>query len=123
AAGPEREAVGLRDPHLDRAAEPERHLRDVQPLGELQVREVTLPWRLAQAAALLGLLGAVVALVAAPSLGLRVVWSAAVPVLPAVFLLAPALWRNVCPLATLGTGGAPATPLTTSEWRARLMAT
>jgi hypothetical protein len=84
---------------------------------------VTLPWRLAQAAALLGLLGAAVALVAAPSLGLRVVWSAAVPVLPAVFLLGPALWRNVCPLATLGTGGAPATPLTTSEWRARLMAT
>src|SRR5690606_7153822 len=37
--------------------------------------------------------------------------------------LAPALWRNVCPLATLGTGSAPATPLTTSEWRARLMAT
>ncbi len=84
---------------------------------------MTHPWRLAQAAALLGLLGAVVALVAAPSLGLRVVWSAAVPVLPAVFLLAPTLWRNVCPLATLGTGGTPATPLTTSEWRARLMAT
>ncbi len=84
---------------------------------------MTLPWRLAQAAALLGLLGAVVALVAAPSLGLRVVWSAAVPVLPAVFLLSPALWRNVCPLATLGTGRPPATPLTTSEWRARLMAT
>lgn len=76
-------------------------------------------WRLAQAAALLGLLGAVVALVAAPSLGLRLVWSAAVPVLPAVFLLSPALWRNVCPLATLGTGGAPATPRTTSERRAR----
>lgn len=79
-------------------------------------------WRVAQAAALLGLVGAVVALVAAPTLGLRAVWSAAVPVLPAVFLLSPALWRNVCPLATLGTGGAPTAPLTTAEWRARLMA-
>ncbi|HJS48097.1 MAG TPA: hypothetical protein VJ773_08955 [Gemmatimonadales bacterium] len=65
---------------------------------------MTVPWRLAQAAALLGLIGAGVALVAAPSLGLQLVWSAAVPVLPAVFLLGPALWRNVCPLATLGTG-------------------
>jgi hypothetical protein len=80
-------------------------------------------WRVLQAAALLGLLGAVVALAAAPALGLRVVWSAAVPALPAVFLLGPALWRNICPLATLGTGTTPATPLTTSEWRARLMAT
>ena len=27
-----------------------------------------------------------------------------IPVLPAVFLLSPAIWRNVCPLATLGQG-------------------
>jgi hypothetical protein len=84
---------------------------------------VNRTWRVGQAAALLGLLGAVVALAAAPALGLRVVWSAAVPALPAVFLLSPALWRNICPLATLGAGGAPAIPLTTAEWRARLMAT
>ena len=79
-------------------------------------------WRVAQAAALLGLIGAVVALVVAPALGLRVVWSAAVPVLPAVFLLSPAFWRNICPLATLGTGGVPVVPLSTAERRARLMA-
>lgn len=84
---------------------------------------MTGSWRVAQAATLLGLLGAAVALAVAPALGLRVVWSAVVPALPAVFLLSPAFWRNICPLATLGTGGAPATPLSTAEWRARLMAT
>lgn len=67
-------------------------------------------WRAAQAAALLGLVGAGVALVAVPALGLRLVWGAAVPLLPAVFLLTPALWRNICPLATLGDGRAPALP-------------
>lgn len=32
---------------------------------------------------------------------LVVLWNVVVPVLPASFLVSPALWRNVCPLATL----------------------
>jgi hypothetical protein len=37
----------------------------------------------------------------APTTGLTLLWDVAVPVLPAVFLIQPGIWRNVCPLATL----------------------
>jgi hypothetical protein len=46
-----------------------------------------------------------VALVAAPDAALAVLWNAAIPVLPATFLISPTLWRNVCPLATLNLMG------------------
>lgn len=36
-----------------------------------------------------------------PQPTLRLLWYAVIPLLPAVFLVHPALWRNVCPLATL----------------------
>ncbi|MCH7562594.1 MAG: hypothetical protein IH968_02110 [Gemmatimonadetes bacterium] len=42
-------------------------------------------------------------LVMAPELSLDILWNAVIPVLPAVFMISPALWRNVCPLATLNT--------------------
>jgi nitrite reductase (NADH) large subunit len=42
------------------------------------------------------------ALLLHPELGTRVFWFAVVPVLPALFLVNAELWRNVCPLATLG---------------------
>jgi hypothetical protein len=45
----------------------------------------------------------VVSLVRWPTPTLNILWNAVVPVLPAVFLLNPLLWRNVCPLATLTT--------------------
>lgn len=40
-------------------------------------------------------------LIAEPELALKVLWYALVPLLPAVFLINPQLWRNVCPLATM----------------------
>ena len=40
-------------------------------------------------------------LVLRPEATLTVLWDLVIPVLPATFLVAPALWRNVCPLATL----------------------
>lgn len=43
----------------------------------------------------------IVALFVRPALALHVLWDMAVPLLPAVFLINPLLWRNVCPLATL----------------------
>jgi hypothetical protein len=48
-----------------------------------------------------------VALVAWPGVALRVLWDLLIPVLPASFLIAPQLWRGVCPLGTLNqwTGG------------------
>jgi hypothetical protein len=36
-----------------------------------------------------------------PAWALRITWGILVPILPATFLLSPALWRGVCPLATL----------------------
>ncbi|MFN2467499.1 MAG: FAD-dependent oxidoreductase [Gaiellaceae bacterium] len=40
-----------------------------------------------------------VALVLSPRAGLFVFWSLLVPLLPLFFLLAPGLWRNLCPMA------------------------
>lgn len=36
-----------------------------------------------------------------PNLSLNVLWNVLIPILPATFLITPALWRAVCPLATL----------------------
>jgi nitrite reductase (NADH) large subunit len=46
-------------------------------------------------------LGIVTASIIAPSLGLLIFWGVFVPIVPLVFLVAPALWRNVCPMASL----------------------
>lgn len=40
-----------------------------------------------------------------PALTLKLFWNAAIPLLPAIFLFTPILWRNVCPLATLNMAG------------------
>jgi len=40
-------------------------------------------------------------LLRAPELSLKVLWNAVIPLLPAVFLIQPEIWRNACPLATL----------------------
>ncbi|MBZ0091578.1 MAG: hypothetical protein K8F27_05080, partial [Sulfuricellaceae bacterium] len=36
-----------------------------------------------------------------PEIGLFLVWKVVMPVMPLVFLLAPGIWRNACPLAAL----------------------
>lgn len=60
-------------------------------------------WRIAQAVGLLLLAGLMVGLVARPEPTLHVLWSVVIPLLPASFLVSPALWRGICPLATLNT--------------------
>lgn len=35
-----------------------------------------------------------------PTLGLAVLWNVLIPVAPAVIVIAPGVWRNVCPMAT-----------------------
>jgi hypothetical protein len=64
-----------------------------------------LRWRIAQSLALAATLALIPLLVVAPGTGLRVLWDVAIPILPAVFLIQPALWRNLCPLATINTIG------------------
>lgn len=58
-------------------------------------------WRLAQIIALIATAALLATLVAAPSTGLTLLWDIAIPILPAVFLIQPMIWRNICPLATL----------------------
>lgn len=41
------------------------------------------------------------ALWVAPDPTLNLLWNGVIPVLPASFLISPAIWRNTCPLATL----------------------
>ncbi|MBL0173295.1 MAG: hypothetical protein IPP90_21935 [Gemmatimonadaceae bacterium] len=54
-----------------------------------------------------------------PDVSLHVLWDMIIPLLPAVFLVNPLLWRNVCPLATLNTigGSRRATPILLASQR------
>lgn len=36
-----------------------------------------------------------------PELGLKIFWGGIIPVLPALFLIAPGIWRNACPIAAI----------------------
>lgn len=58
-------------------------------------------WRFAQATALIATVGVVVGLFLEPDTTLPVLWDVIIPLVPASLLLSPAIWRNVCPLATL----------------------
>ena len=58
-------------------------------------------WRIAQWGAVV-VLGIIVAgLFTRPDFTLALAWNVVVPILPASFLVTPAVWRAVCPLATL----------------------
>jgi NADPH-dependent 2,4-dienoyl-CoA reductase/sulfur reductase-like enzyme/ferredoxin len=58
-------------------------------------------WWALRAAVLLATLAIVGLLFLQPSLGLTLFWGLAVPLLPALLVVAPGLWRQVCPMATL----------------------
>jgi len=62
-------------------------------------------WRTAQ---LIGVVLTVIllgAFVRVPEVSLHLLWDMVIPLLPAVFLVNPMIWRNVCPLATLNEVG------------------
>ncbi len=60
-------------------------------------------WRIAQICGLLLTVVLLTGLLLQPDPTLRLLWYTVIPILPAVFLANPGLWRNVCPLATLNT--------------------
>lgn len=62
-------------------------------------------WRWAQRAGVFATVALLAGLVAAPALTLTLLWSLIIPLVPLSLLVAPRLWRNVCPLATLNTMG------------------
>lgn len=74
----------------------------------MATREVSLAiprfgwaWRTVQVAGVVSVALLIVLLVVVPGPTLAWTWNLVVPVLPATFLLSPAIWRNACPLATL----------------------
>lgn len=58
-------------------------------------------WSWSKGATVLGVIILVGILFAAPTTGLFIFWRLTVPILPLVFLIAPGIWRNVCPLAAV----------------------
>jgi NADPH-dependent 2,4-dienoyl-CoA reductase/sulfur reductase-like enzyme/ferredoxin len=67
---------------------------------DLRPRVPRAAWDAGRAVVLAGAVALVVVLVVDPTDGRRVLWRAVIPALPAIFFLAPGLWRNLCPLAT-----------------------
>ncbi len=68
---------------------------------EMPRRVPDLVWRALQALVLGAVAVEILLLGFSPALGLQLFWGLVIPVLPAVFFLAPGLWRNVCPLASV----------------------
>lgn len=69
-------------------------------------RHIRLPvpasaWPVLRALSVASTLGLVALLLIRPSLGLALLWAVVVPLLPLAFLVAPGLWRKVCPMATV----------------------
>src|SRR4051794_4905996 len=56
-------------------------------------------WHAMRAASLVGGLVVAALLIAAPKTGLYIMWRVVIPSLPLLFMVAPGLWRNLCPLA------------------------
>ncbi|RFB78602.1 FAD-dependent oxidoreductase [Methylovirgula sp. 4M-Z18] len=80
----------------------------VAAAGKLFVNYTKMPrriplavWVALRTLVLAGTIGLAVVLTLWPEIGLRLFWGLAIPVLPGVFALAPGVWRQVCPMATL----------------------
>ncbi|MCI0455839.1 MAG: hypothetical protein L0Z62_02505 [Gemmataceae bacterium] len=58
-------------------------------------------WRTAQVLGVIATVVLLAGLVVRPEAALRILWHVLIPLLPASFLITPALWRSLCPLATL----------------------
>jgi NADPH-dependent 2,4-dienoyl-CoA reductase/sulfur reductase-like enzyme/ferredoxin len=56
-------------------------------------------WQGMRAGSLVAGVAVAALLIVAPDTGLFVMWKVIIPTLPALFMIAPGLWRNLCPLA------------------------
>ena len=57
-------------------------------------------WRVLQDALLLLGVALVICLLMRPELGLNLLWNGLIPVAPALLVVFPGLWRNICPMAS-----------------------
>jgi len=58
-------------------------------------------WRGAQYALLLLGMALLATLLLRPELGLNLMWNGLIPLAPALVVIVPGVWRNICPMATL----------------------
>jgi len=66
------------------------------PINNLKV------WRDLQLALVLIGFAVVAALIYIPTLGLNLFWNLIIPIAPALLVIIPGIWRNICPMATIG---------------------
>ena len=64
-------------------------------------RSLNSLWRIAQVLVLTATVALLTGLFLTPDPALTILWSVLIPLVPASLLISPAIWRNVCPLATL----------------------
>ncbi|MCF6287431.1 MAG: hypothetical protein L3K26_19955 [Candidatus Hydrogenedentes bacterium] len=62
--------------------------------------ENAILWRIAQLAVWLLGVSILGALIFAPEIGIHAFWNILIPVAPALLVIAPGIWRNVCPMAS-----------------------
>jgi len=77
------------------------------PVGEQAVtlapaisRSALRVWRIVQVAVWLVGVAIVLALMLEPALGIHAFWNVLIPVAPALLVISPGLWRNICPLGS-----------------------
>ena len=56
-------------------------------------------WQAIRGASIVVALAVAALLIVTPDTGLFVMWKVVIPLLPLLFLIAPGIWRNICPLA------------------------
>jgi len=59
-----------------------------------------LAWRVAQTLVWVAGAGLLVTLMVVPDIGIHAFWNVLIPIAPALFVFAPGLWRNICPLGS-----------------------
>jgi hypothetical protein len=57
-------------------------------------------WRIAQYAVLFLGMALLPTLLYFPAIGLNIMWNGLIPIAPALLVIAPGLWRNICPMST-----------------------
>ena len=77
-----------------------QHAGDVSSLLYKTVSVSRNYWRSAQYLVLIAGVALVAALLLQPGVGLLILWNVLIPVAPALIVVAPGLWRNICPMAT-----------------------
>ncbi|HET7831640.1 MAG TPA: hypothetical protein VFK88_01620 [Gallionella sp.] len=77
-----------------------RHGRAALPGSQTLASPPLAYWHHAQNLLLIGGMVLVLTLLWRPTVGLDIMWNALIPLAPALIVVAPGLWRNLCPMAT-----------------------